>query len=227
MQKKIFSLSIIILSLLIGFISVAQETNSNKAKLQIAFVPQYIIWHGMRLDFEYLTKSSKHSFMVSPQFYYDTNSLDYSNNPQNYNTYGEYEQLAGYGTDLHHKIFLNRLKDNKWLFYFSYGGGYTHFSMNYKSWAWVAYTEDGLNYLDYQLIDVEQNTDRIKADAYIGFQLNYVENMFIDFYIGMGGIYSINKMNHETVKPIYTESMSDYAYTGFFIPLGFRFGLKF
>jgi hypothetical protein len=228
MQKKTLILSLVIVFIFQNTTNLTAQDNGNaKGQLQIAFVPQYIIWHGMRLDFEYLSKNNKHSFMISPQFYYDTNELNYSNNPQNYDSYGEYEQLTGYGAGLHHKLFINDLDDKGWRFYFAYGGSYSHFTMNYKSWTWMKYTEDGLNYFDYQLVPVTQNTDRIKADAYIGFQFNYAENMFLDFYIGMGGIYSINKMSHESAKPIYTEHISDYAFTGFYMPLGFRFGLRF
>ena len=203
------------------------QTDTTEKRFQIGFVPQYIIYHGLRIDFEPLIKQGKQSLQFSPQFFYDENDIYYSNNP----TYDEneqlYEKLVGYGIGLRHKIYTQFVKDQKWLVYITYGGEYTHFTMDYKSWEWVDYTEEGLNYYDYELITVKQNTDRIRVDISMGIQFNYVENMFLDFYLGAGGVYSINNMNPKSAKPILKDGMYDYAYTGIYIPVGFRFGLRF
>lgn len=98
--------------------------------------------------------------------------------------------------------------------------------MDYKSWEWVEYTEDGLQYLEYDLIDVQQNTDRIRFNLLIGLQY-YVENLFLDFYFGTGGVYSINNMNSPLANPILKLNIYDYAYTGIYIPIGFKFGFLF
>ena len=166
--------------------------------------------------------------MLSPQFYYNENQIHYDNDPSNYN-YEEqdYEKFIGYGIGLHHKIYTNNTEDTKWNFYITYGAEYANFTMDYKSWQWVEYVEDGLSYLNYQLLDVEQSTNRIRADINIGIQFNYVDNLFLDFYLGTGGVYSINNMQPETIKPIKTTGIYNYAYTGIYMPMGFKFGFRF
>lgn len=228
MQNKILILSL--LSLYVFFSSVnsfCQADTIVKKSIQIGFVPQYIIQRGVRIDIEPLFKNGKHSLQISPQFYYDENEIYYSNNPLKQNSDEEYEKLVGYGIGLHHKIFAHYFKNNRWVIYFTYGGEYTHFTMDYKSWEWIEYTNQGLEYLEYKLIPITQNTDRIRVNMLIGFQFNYVENLFLDFYIGTGGVYSINNLNPPTVKPILKDGMYDYAFTGIYIPVGFRFGLRF
>jgi len=228
MQKIILILSLSFLLIFSLSENILSQTDTLERKsMQIAIIPQYIIQHGMRIDIEPLFKNGKHSLQISPQFYYNENEVYYSNNPLYYDYEEEYEKMIGYGIGLHHKIFAHYFNDKKWVIYFSYGGEYAHFTMDYKSWEWVEYTEDGLQYIEYNLIDVEQNTDRIRFNLLMGIQFNYVENLFLDFYIGTGGVYSINDMNSPFAKPIKTDNIYDYAFTGIYIPIGFKFGFRF
>ncbi len=225
MQNRIFILSLLFLFTFSISEKSFSQADTAKNSFQIGFVPQYIINHGVRIDFEPTFKQGKQSLQFSPQFYYDENNVYYSDYPSYYYSEQEYEKIVGYGAGLHHKIYIQFIK--KWKIYVSYGGEYVRFTMDYKSWQWVDYTEEGLNYLSYELVDVKQNTDRIRADISMGVQLNYVDNLFLDFYIGDGGVYSLNDMNPTSAKPIINDGMYDYAYTGIYIPIGFRFGLRF
>jgi len=228
MQDKPLILSFFLLfTFLISANSLGQAETDTKKTFQIGFVPQYIAQRGIRIDFEPLFKNSKHGLQISPQFYYNENEVHYSINPLYYNNKEKYEKMIGYGIGLHHKIFIQYYNDKKLGIYFAYGGEYAHFTMDYKSWEWVEYTNEGLEYLEYDLIDIQQNTDRIRIDMLIGFQFNFVENLFLDFYIGTGGVYSINTMNPSLVKPILKDGMYNYAFTGIYIPVGFRFGVRF
>ncbi len=222
LNKKI---SFIIICISVFSVIKAQvQTEPAQNKFQMALVPQYLINNGMRIDFEYIFNNPKHVLLISPQFYYDKNAINYDQYQANYYE-DEYEQLNGYGAGLHHKIALSAVK--KWVYYFTYGVEYAHLKINNKRWEWVNLTEDGLEYLKYELIDIEQNTDRFRFDLYMSIQYNYAENMFLDFYVGMGAVYSLNKMNPGFVKPLFEDKMYDYAFNGMYLPIGFRFGFRF
>ncbi len=221
-NKKIVLLIICIT--LFSSIKAQDQTGIAQNKFQLALVPQYLINNGMRIDFEYIFKNPKHVLLISPQFYYDKNDINYDQYQANYYE-DEYEQLNGYGAGLHHKIAVSTVKT--WTFYFTYGVEYAHFTINNKRWEWVSTTEEGMEYLKYELIDIEQNTDRFRFDLYMSIQYNYAKNMFFDFYMGMGAVYSLNKMNPDFVKSLFQDKMYGYAFNGMYLPIGFRFGFRF
>ncbi len=228
MKNKIFVLSLFAIFIFAKpEFSIGQTDSLAKIKLQIGFVPQHIIHHGVRIDIEPVFKNKKHSILISPQFFFDEVELEYDQNPRYYDNTINYEKLMGAGIGLHHKIFAHYFNSNTAAIYFAYGGEYVHFAMDYKNWEWTEYTDEGLQYLEYKLIPIQQNTDRIRVDMFIGVQFNYAENLFLDFYMGTGGVYSISKVDPSTVKVRFKNDMYDYAFTGIYIPIGFRFGLRF
>lgn len=226
-MQKIFICIYLMEFLLSGsFYSFAQtDLHEQKKHFQLAFVPQYLINKGVRIDFDYILKNSKHVLSFSPQIYYDKNEINYSNFPGNYYE-NEYEHLNGFGVGIHHKIRINS-NTKQWVFYFTYGVEYAHFSIKNKRWEWLNYTENNLEYLKYELIDIEQNTDRFRIDTYMNFQYNYAGNLFLDFYIGLGGVYSLNSMTPDYSTTEFDSNMYDYAFNGMYLPIGFRFGFRF
>ena len=225
MKNKQISI-IIIFTILFTGLNAQIQLDIQQNKFQLAFVPQYLMHKGMRIDLEYILKNPKHMLLISPQFYYDKNNINYSTTPGNYYE-DQYEQLNGYGVGLHHKIAVSKINNNKWVFYFTYGIEYAHFNINNKNWEWINYTENGLQYIKYELIDTEQNTDRFRFNLYMSAQYNYAENLFLDFYIGMGGVYSVNKMFPDFTTPMFDTTMYNYAFNGMYLPIGFRFGFRF
>ena len=221
-KKKVFLFFILAISLNNLF---AQNIVNKDYKFQVAFVPQYLIAHGIRMDFEYHLKPNKHILLFSPQFYYDKNRADYGSSA--YYEEDHYDLLKGYGIGLHHKIVIHTLNNNTWQIYFAYGGEYARFNIDFQNWEWVKYTEDGLEYIKYDLVDVKQNINRYRFDTYLGFQYNYAQVLFIDFYLGLGGIYSDSSMNPAYATAKFEFKMYDYAFTGLYLPIGFRFGFRF
>jgi len=215
--KKLF----ILISIYFAFISSFYSQDTNRTVI-ISGVPQYVINHGLRVDFEKKLPNMRQWIVVSPQYYMgwvDGNRSNFDSPEPN--TQGD--SLFGFGLDLTHKIFLvERSKPVGG--YFAYGITYQHFSLGYSEFDWVSYDEFGQTYYDYKLTDFTDKINKFGVNAFIGIQGILVDYIVYDIYVGLGARYSHINAGLAGARE-YNATYWDYGYSGPLLLLGARLGV--
>ena len=123
MLRKVF------LPLLIVFITFPAGAQDKVYNLSGSWVPQNLIRHGLRIDFDIRLKLS-HWLVIAPQVYLDHRYAGPYGGGSTWDRDEDYyyEEMYGYGLELHHRIYL---KNNNYPtgLYFSYGFNYVHFNI--------------------------------------------------------------------------------------------------
>jgi len=207
----------IILILILLVFTFANQSFAQKDTLKLkgsiySFVPQYLINHGIRLDYE--RQITPQSFIqFCPQFYLgekkSRNSSDLyyeeSSNDDDFNN------ITGFGINIYHKIFANQnfLKNG---IYFSYGISYSYFDIDY-------YEE----YLG-ETINASAYINKYGADLLLGYQFFFRNKLSLDIYTGVGTRFSNMSTNGEN-KERFSSTYFGYNYNGNLLHGGVRIGL--
>jgi len=212
-QKKI----LIALLLTISVITAASgqtKKDTIAPKSIISFVPQYLIKHGMRIDYDIRIKKH-HWLQLSPQFYLRENS-PHSHNDYGYETsgYGEeydFNQLLGTGIHIYHRFYPSVSFEGHTA-YIKYGLTWQYFN--------ITYDESLFNN------SVERYTGIHKSGADINFGVVTFINEFIgiDLYAGLGFRYSHRWSDADDPRK-FNDFFDDYGYTGNIVNLGLRLSL--
>ncbi len=205
--------------------SFSQE--ENKQKFMIFGVPQYLITNGLRIDIDLHKKETQNWLVISPYFYSDNSSIDPLNlsggDDDNYDLYS-YDKMIGAGLGLQKKIFLSK-KSYTSGFYLAFGGTYKYFNIDGNSFTWVEYTgDDGLKYQQMEDIKYKLYIHSLNANATIGYQYQFIDNLYIDCFMGFGIKYSYHN-SPDNVMVKYNRGNIDYGYTGTQFVAGVRFGI--
>lgn len=200
----------------------AQEKDStyHPAKYQIGFTPHYLFKGGIRPVFEIAQKNQKNYFQIAPVVYYVTRDQTYSGIGNN-----DFSKVLGAGMELNQKYFpggMSKLVNA----YVAYGIEYTFFSINSLTSNYVPVIVDGVEYLEYKDIQVQQKVNRFGTSAMFGLHFNTSTNFYIDSYIGAGFRFSDSKVDYANIEPKFNDMVWDYAYSGIIYRLGITIGLK-
>ena len=114
------------------------------------------------------------------------------------------DEFFGVGLGIFHKSILNKSKSRIVNTYVSYGGDYTHY-----------------------ILETREQSEKYPSESFrlnvsLGVQINIVQSLFIDFYVGSGFTYSFNDQDEINYADMY-----DPEFSGIYIPVGFRFGAMF
>lgn len=206
----------IILALLVGFTlaSTAQEKKSMTGDFAIALVPQYAIYNGIRLDFDFKIKPNQ-VLTLAPMFNYAYKSEIYYPDATNY---------TGGGLKVNYRYFPQS-SGTPVGGYLGMGLHYKYTSVEYSSFDYYNYEEDGLTYQSYGEMDKEESFHQGGYDLLVGYQWIFDDLLIMDLYCGWGFRASGFDPDKAGNDSFWAETIFDPAYSGFTPLLGFRVGL--
>lgn len=209
-------LSALVLLLAMQTISSQNESviqlNTLERKFAIAFVPQYAIVSGMRLDFDIKVAPNQY-VTVAPQMYYNSNYKMY---------YREPVDMRGVGVNLNYRYIFNNTVNAEGP-YLGLGLAYKYYDVSYWGTQWVNYIENGNTFQRQEDATINKYFNQAGYDLLFGYQTNW-ERLFLDFYIGWG--FRLSDFKSEGSNPDkWGETIFDPGYSGFLPTAGFRLGI--
>lgn len=197
--------------------SFGQEKETFGLRTGLGFVPQYSISGGFRFDIDRsISKTSNQWLIISPQVFMLA-GMKYNH---------DFEQLAGFGLDIKHKIYLkpNSMKPEG--FYAQYGIMFQHFSITDNRRYTEPFTENGVPY--YKVVEgaLDTKLNKFGGNFHLGYQWLVGDKVYFDIYSGAGIRISHNNRN-EGFDTWYNNFWVDYGYSGTLLDGGFRVGFYF
>lgn len=210
-------IQLIILSVFMATMAFAQVNQPFKREKILSIVPQYVFQNGFRVDYEFtLQKNWKSWLQVSPELFISTDGNNMTDN--NYNS------MRGVGLEVHHKYFMKE-PNERYGFYFAYGGGVQLFGIKSNQNVDYTYLENGAEYISYRNEEVNTTINRVLLNFLVGKQIVRYKPFIVDYYLGIGFRYSMDK-NLELMET-YNESWFDNGYSGSLLVAGVKFGFNF
>jgi len=210
-------IQIILLSIVTSTMVFAQDELAFKREKIISIVPQYVFQNGFRVDYEFTLQNNRKSWLqFSPELFISTDGNDMTSN--NYNS------MRGIGMEIHHKYFMKEPND-RYGFYFAYGGGLQFFGIKEDQSVLYSYPEYGTNYISYKNEEVNTTINRLLLNFVVGKQIVRYKPFIVDYYLGVGFRYSMDK-NLDLLET-YNQSWFDYGYSGSLLVAGVKLGFNF
>ena len=221
-MKKIILYIIIALSFGTLKAQTIENAEPNLGLNSIAFVPHYLIFKGLRIDYERKIASNQW-LVIAPQLFVDEQLEESGSDIIEEDGY--YETLFGYGVNINHQFTI--VKSETTLLYAGYGIGLHHFEMEFPLETWYPVTVNGLEYLSYETQLFKENIDRYEGNLLMGFKSYPYPNFFMEGYIGatLKKSMTSNEKDMETYK--FDDRTWSYGYTGTGMLLGFKMGFVF
>ena len=219
-MKKHILLIIIIFLVIISQAQIKNNTDTSifKPITKFSFVPQYLIFNGIRLDYE-KEFSTNNWYIISPTIYLGkkTDTLLNINERDNY-----FNNLLGIGLGICYK----RILGNYYIIntYFSVGLRYNFFYIDYFGFEWETSIVNGNEVIKYNLVNINEQIHRIDGNFTLGFDAEIFPNIFIDSYVGIGLKYSYPVFNRNVTANKFDDNMWSYAYTGTALVIGIKIG---
>lgn len=208
---------ILLLSILTSIVTFAQEELSFKREKILSIVPQYVFQDGFRVDYEFTLQDNRKSWLqFSPELFISTDG--------NNMTSTDYNSMRGIGLEVHHKYFMKE-PNERYGFYFAYGGGLQVFGIKNDQYVEYSYSEYGTNYISYRTEEVNTTINRVLLNFVIGKQIVRSKPFILDYYLGVGFRYSMDK-NLELMKS-YNQTWFDNGYSGSLLVAGLKLGFNF
>jgi len=208
---------IILLSILTSTMSFAQEEQAFQREKILSIIPQYVFQNGFRVDYEFTLQNNRKSWLqFSPELFISTdgNNLTSSN----------YKSMRGIGLEVHHKYFMKE-PDERYGFYFAYGGGLQFFGIKNDQNVQFNYSEYDTNYTSYRMEEVNTTINRVLLNFVIGKQVVRYKPFIVDYYLGIGFRYSMDK-NLDLMEN-YNQTWFDNGYSGSLLVAGLKLGFNF
>jgi hypothetical protein len=218
-----------VLPLIIALLSATAATQDKIHNFSCSWVPQHILEHGMRIDFDLRLKKSSSWLVIAPRVYLDHRYAGPYNDEKGIFENDEeyyYEKMYCYGVELQHRIYLKNIDIPEGL-YFSYSLNYMHFNIDYTEYGWgtVNYDDD-LEAITYGLLDYNTSVDKFGPNIMFGYQMILTDRFFVDLHIGGGLKYSIIDASEYSTRN-FDEHITSFGYTGALPVFVLRFGMIF
>lgn len=208
---------LVILVLLTSTIVFAQDEKPFQREKILSIVPQYVFQNGFRVDYEFTLQNNRKSWLqFSPELFISTDG----NNMTNAN----YKSMRGIGLEIHHKYFMKEPSE-RYGYYFAYGGGLQFFGIKNDQSVQYTYSEYDTNYISYRTKEVNTTINRVLLNFVVGKQITWHKPFIVDYYLGVGFRYSIDK-NLELME-MYNQSWFDNGYSGSLLVAGLKLGFNF
>lgn len=180
-------------------------------KYCIAFMPQYAISQGMRIDFDF--RIAEHQYItIGPQWYYAKDSERY---------YQENVDMTGAGLTLNYRYFFSKSKLPSGP-YFGFGLHYKYLDLSYEDFNWVSYTEYSNTFSHQEYGTQELMINQGGYDLLMGYQIAF-NRFLMDFYIGWA--FRLSDYDSDTYGNDWNETIFEPGYEGFLPTAGFRLGI--
>jgi hypothetical protein len=208
---------IILISVLTSTVVFAQEEQAFKREKILSIVPQYVFQNGFRVDYEFTLRDNRKSWLqFSPELFMSTDG--------NNMTSADYNSMRGIGLEVHHKYFMKE-PDERFGFYFAYGGGLQFFGIKNDQNVEFIYSEYDTNYISYRTEEVNTTINRVLFNFVVGKQVVRYEPFVVDYYLGIGFRYSMDK-DLELMEN-YNQTWFDTGYSGSLLVAGLKLGFNF
>jgi len=208
---------LIILVLLTSTIVFAQNEKPFQREKILSIVPQYVFQNGFRVDYEFTLRDNRKSWLqFSPELFISTDG--------NNMTSANYKSMRGIGLEVHHKYFMKE-PNERYGFYFAYGGGLQFFGIKNDQNVQYNYSEYDTNYTSYRMEEVNTTINRVLLNFVIGKQVVRYKPFIVDYYLGIGFRYSMDK-NMELMES-YNDTWFDNGYSGSLLVAGLKLGFNF
>ena len=210
-----------------GFAQTDKSDNEQTAQpsFTIFAVPQTLIKHGIRLDFEKRLNNSVHSFSLSTIYYHGEIDNQVKRIEEN-------DQLRGYGAELMHKIYLfsNEAGSLKNEFYVGHGPYYRSFNVDFKAYEWAPVPFENTSILEYKKVDQTKEITKYGYSAVFGVTAFSGGNLMVDCYTGYGLRFSdatsTLQKGHKYTRN-FQRNFFDYGYEGSALVVGIKIGYTF
>ena len=195
----------------------AQDEKPFQREKILSIVPQYVFQDGFRVDYEFTLRDNRKSWLqFSPELFISTNGNNMSD--------AVYHSMRGIGLEVHHKYFMKE-PNARYGFYFAYGGGLQFFGIKNDQNVQYTYSEYDTNYTSYRTEEVNTTINRVLLNFVIGKQVVRYTPFIVDYYLGIGFRYSMDK-NMELMER-YNETWFDNGYSGSLLVAGLKLGFNF
>ena len=221
-MKRISLIFLLLLSIsVVNAQYLKKDTTFVKPSYKFSFTPHYLIYNGIRLDFEKEFKE-KNWYVISPTFYLGRNS-DFDESKITDDNY--YKNLYGAGLGFYYKHILgNSLIVNA---YFSAGARFNYFYIDYYNYQWITTVEDGNEIINYELQEINEQIFRLDGNLTLGLETEFYQRLYMDTYFGLALRYSYPYISKDGItSEKFDDFMWRYGYTGAAIVLGVKFGIN-
>ncbi len=212
-MKKLYAIFILA-------ISVASQTYSQdpkQKKYAVSVLPQYAFIGGARIDGDFRIKETNHYLIVSPKGYSNRND----------NLWGfNFEVMKGFGIMASHRYFVSGGTPYPEGVYVQYGATYNYMYIQSVGDGWINTDFGGSDAITTGEVTLHDKVHKFGSDFILGFQFEFYDNLFMDFYTGFGYRTSIISLNESGNQSINGGFLSP-AYTGFMLVGGVRIGVCF
>lgn len=191
-----------------------------KKNINIAFVPHYLIFNGIRFDFE-KKLTDKKSLIIAPQIYFRDRRVEdeYKTDDENY-----FKTLYGAGVDIYQKHFF---KSQSFSYcYFAYGASYNYFYIIHHDKTLVKFIEDNIEKWHYEMIEIEEQIHRMGVNFIFGIDSDINDVLYFDIYAGLGLKYSYPVTNNDVVSDKFDNFMTNYCFSGTVFTSGLKIGMR-
>ena len=210
-------IQIILISVLTSTVVFAQEEQAFKREKILSIVPQYVFQNGFRVDYEFTLRDNRKSWLqFSPELFMSTDG--------NNMTSADYNSMRGIGLEVHHKYFMKE-PDERFGFYFAYGGGLQFFGIKNDQNVEFIYSEYDTNYISYRTEEVNTTINRVLFNFVVGKQVVRYKPFVVDYYLGIGFRYSMDK--DLDLMENYNQTWFDTGYSGSLLVAGLKLGFNF
>ena len=184
-------------------------------KISFSIVPHYVLFHGLRFDYEY--QNGKKANVFAPQFYYLSRGL----HPISF-TQADLYKLIGAGLQIHRKFIRKTSYNNTG--YIAIGAGYNFFYSKFREYLPSAAKLYGNDVWVYSVQNLTGAVHRFEINGTIGIQDNLPTGIMIEGYLGVGYRYSMPFFSRPIQNPF--DRALDFAYTGPIFIVGAKFGFS-
>ena len=184
-------------------------------KISLAIVPHYVLFHGLRFDYEY--QNDKKAYVFAPQFYYLSRQM----HPVSYSQADLYK-LIGAGLQIHRKFIRKTSYNNTG--YIAVGAGYNFFYSKFREYLPSATELYGNEVWVYSVQKLTGAVHRFEINGTVGIQNNLPTGIMVEGYVGIGYRYSMPFFSRPIQNPF--DRAMDFAYTGPIFIVGAKFGFS-
>ena len=184
-------------------------------KISFSIVPHYVLFHGLRFDYEY--QNDKKAYVFAPQFYYLSRGM----HPISFSQADLYK-LLGAGLQIHRKFIRKTSYNNTG--YIAIGAGYNFFYSKFREYLPSATELYGNEVWVYSVQKLTGAVHRFEINGTIGIQDNLPTGIMVEGYLGIGYRYSMPFFSRPIQNPF--DRAMDFAYTGPIFIVGAKFGFS-